>query len=125
MPTHLLKSTPEILTSQNLPEIAALQLSEATTSRALIQPVPVTPRSASIFPPSRFEEKQQLKVFFEVGMKQSVVRDDGEETIEVSGFADYSLGHGDDKTSGNFIIMKAKKPSKLSEIPSQCLAYMG
>ena len=120
--THLLKSSSEFVTNQNLPAINSLQLSEAATSRALIRPIPTTPRSAAIFSPPESEEEQP-KVFFDVGMKETVLRDG--KMVNVSGFADYSLGHGKNKTSGNLIIVEAKKPSKLAEAPSQCLAYMG
>ena len=119
MLTHCLKSNSNLLTDQNLPAIVSLQLHEAATSRVLMKPVPTTPRSTDILPPPDSEE-EQLKVFFEVEMKESVLRDG--KNVTVSGFADYSLGHSKNKTSGNLIIVEA---NKLLKAPQQCIAYMG
>ena len=41
-------------------------------------------------------------------MKEKVTWDG--EDIDISGIADYSLGHGKNKTSGNIVIVEAKKP---------------
>ena len=110
--THILKSSPEVHASQNLPAIASLQLSEA----------PTTPKSATLLSPPTSKESE-LRVYFDVGMKEKVTRDG--EDIDISGIADYSLGYGKNKTSGNIVIVEAKKPIRLSEAPPECIAYMG